>query len=309
MNLYYDKTSKSYVDINDLDKLKCKIVDGIPRFVDNENYASPFGAQWKKFRDTQLDSTIGFGLSEDRLRRCLGENLWTSLSGKVILEAGCGAGRFTEILLKKGAIVISIDISDAVEANKNNFPLSDQHYICQADINDLPFKENYFDVVLCLGVVQHTKDSEITIRNLFSYVKEGGTLVFDHYKLTLSFVTRLLPVYRKLLKLINVKNTILFTEKLVKLFFPIHKILGRNIFTYALLSRISPIVTYFHSYPQLDNKFQRDWSIMDTHDSLFDYYKHLKTNKQIETIIQKLQNIKEYNISNGGIGIEVRCYK
>src|ERR1700719_2064055 len=75
---------------------------GIPRFVDQRNYADAFGEQWKKYRLTQLDPFSGVPITEERLRRCLGEELWTSLTGKHVLECGCGAGRFTEILLRQG---------------------------------------------------------------------------------------------------------------------------------------------------------------------------------------------------------------
>jgi hypothetical protein len=77
------------------------IVDGVPRFV-SSGYTESFGRQWQRFRLTQLDSHTGLPLSEERLRRCLG---WQGeagaqlTKGKAILEAGCGAGRFTEVLL------------------------------------------------------------------------------------------------------------------------------------------------------------------------------------------------------------------
>src|SRR4051794_32532485 len=54
-------------------------IDGIPRFVDGPTYADAFGAQWLKYRTTQLDSRSGLPLSETRLRRCLGESLWHTL--------------------------------------------------------------------------------------------------------------------------------------------------------------------------------------------------------------------------------------
>src|SRR4030095_1644460 len=75
--------------------------NGIPRFVANSNYAAAFGAQWKKYRLTQLDSYTGTTISRDRAQRCIGEKLWRELDGKQVLECGCGAGRFTEILLAK----------------------------------------------------------------------------------------------------------------------------------------------------------------------------------------------------------------
>ena len=56
------------------------IVNGIPRFVDRDNYASDFGSQWNRFSRTQLDSHSQLTLSEDRLERCLSAPL-QKLSG------------------------------------------------------------------------------------------------------------------------------------------------------------------------------------------------------------------------------------
>src|SRR5579859_4350848 len=69
------------------------IVNGVPRFVAASSYADHFGAQWNRFRKTQLDSFTGFPITRERLRRCLGEELWNSLKGRHVLECGCGAGR------------------------------------------------------------------------------------------------------------------------------------------------------------------------------------------------------------------------
>ena len=106
---------------NELDKLVCphnhdfRIVGGVPRFVESSSYAVHFGIQWNTFRRTQLDSYKRLPISEERLRDCLGEKIYTSLAAKQVLECGCGAGRFTEILLARGAFVTAVDLSDAVE--------------------------------------------------------------------------------------------------------------------------------------------------------------------------------------------------
>src|SRR6266498_1233361 len=121
------------------------LLSGIPRFVTKSTYADAFGAQWKKYRRTQLDSYTGTTISKDRARRCIGEQLWSELDGKQILECGCGAGRFTEIFLAQGAYVTSIDLSEAVDANQENFPQSKTHRIAQADILQLPFLPQQFD--------------------------------------------------------------------------------------------------------------------------------------------------------------------
>jgi ubiquinone/menaquinone biosynthesis C-methylase UbiE len=62
------------------------------------------------------------------------------------LKPVAGAGRFTEVL-QNGARLFA-DLSSAVEANKENFPLNENHRIIQADINDMPFKDGTFDIVV-----------------------------------------------------------------------------------------------------------------------------------------------------------------
>ncbi len=152
---------------------------GIPRMIPRkENYADAFGLQWKVYRKVQLDSFTGTTLSLDRARRCLGGAGWDLLrAGAQVLEVGCGAGRFTEVLLGAGASVTSVDLSSAVEANQDNFPQDRRHRILQADVLRLPFAPQQYDVVFCLGVIQHTPDPEKTIEKLYQQVKPGGWVV------------------------------------------------------------------------------------------------------------------------------------
>ena len=71
------------------------VIGEIPRFVAMQNYADPFGLQWNRFRSDQLDSYTGLSISRGWLTRLMGGTL-DHLKGKIVLEAGCGAGRFTE---------------------------------------------------------------------------------------------------------------------------------------------------------------------------------------------------------------------
>src|SRR5262249_28087380 len=131
------------------------VIKGIPRFVDASNYAAAFGVQWLRHQRTQLDSYTGTTLSRDRARHCLGERRWGDLADSVVVECGCGDGLFTEGPLEQQAHVMSIDLSLAVEANQANFPQDERHRIAQADLRALPFPPQAFDIVFCLGVVQH----------------------------------------------------------------------------------------------------------------------------------------------------------
>src|SRR5579864_2720108 len=284
---------------------KFLLLQGIPRFVTDKTYADAFGAQWKRYRLTQLDSFSGVPITEERIRRCLGEELWTSLSGKQVLECGCGAGRFTEILLKQGALVTSIDLSDAVEANQQNFPQSPTHRIAQADILHLPFKAEQFDMVLCLGVIQHTPNSEQSMNALVRQVKPGGWLVMDHYTYNLSEFTKSAALLRFLFKRLPPRTGLEWTEKIVDKLLPLHRRIQHVRLAHMMLSRFSPVMSYYKAYPQLSDEMQYQWALVDTHDSLTCWYRRFRTQAQIEREL-RLRGLEQVVAWYGGNGVEAR---
>ncbi len=283
-------------------------INHIPRFVSGSLYADAFGEQWKRYRLTQLDSYTSTTISKDRLYRCLGEPLRTSLKDRHVLECGCGAGRFTELLLELGASVTSVDLSDAVEANLKNCPLSSKHRIAQADIAALPFAAQKFDLVLCLGVVQHTPSPEKTLTCLYDQVKPGGALVIDHYTWNLSWCTKASPLIRPFVKRMRPENGIRFTEMIVKVFYPLHLATRRFRLGQMLLSRISPVQFYGHAFPELSESLLKEWALLDTHDSLTDWYKHFRTKSQILRALTSL-GLERIWCEYGGNGIEARGYR
>jgi 2-polyprenyl-3-methyl-5-hydroxy-6-metoxy-1,4-benzoquinol methylase len=287
---------------------------GIPRLVaSNSSYADAFGEQWHQYRTTQLDSYTKTTISRDRLRRCLGEDLWHRLQhgGPLeVLETGCGAGRFTEILLQlPAASVTSTDLSSAVEPNQMNCPQTVRHRVIQCDINRLPFLPEQYDIVVCLGVIQHTKDPETTIMDLYRQVKPGGWLVIDHYAHSLSLYTRFAELLlRPILKRLPPPQGVAATKALTRLFFPVHRAARSIRPLQMIVSRFSPLLTYYHAFPELSEKLQYEWAELDTHDSLTDYYKHARSQRAIAGTIKamKAQNAR---VSKGGNGIEARCQK
>jgi 2-polyprenyl-3-methyl-5-hydroxy-6-metoxy-1,4-benzoquinol methylase len=292
---------------------KWEINQGIPRMaLQKNNYTDAFGLQWKTYRKTQLDSYNKSTISYDRLRRCLGEEVWGQLYASqevFVLEAGCGSGRFTEILLNTpSAHVTSIDYSSAVEANQENFPQNNRHQVIQADILLLPFTLEQFDIVLCLGVVQHTINPEETIWHLYEHVKPGGWLVLDHYTYSLSRLTKSASLIRPILKRVPPRRGLQWTEYLVKTFFPIHRAVRNKRILQMLLSRISPVLSYYHIYPQLNHQFQYEWALLDTHDSLTDYYKHSRTKGRVKKSLVSVGAV-DIHCEYGGNGVEARCRK
>jgi 2-polyprenyl-3-methyl-5-hydroxy-6-metoxy-1,4-benzoquinol methylase len=281
------------------------VVGNVVRFVPATTYADHFGEQWKRYRLTQLDSFTGHPISRDRLRRCLGEGgLWSQLAGRDVLECGCGAGRFTEVLLAEGARVTSIDLSTAVDVNAENFPPGSSHRVAQADIVALPFAKQSFDIVLCIGVVQHTPDPEATIARLYEQVRPGGWLVVDHYTYEAGWYTKTAPLFRMVLKRLPTGTSMRFTERMVDRVLPLHKRVAHSRLRSAVY-RLSPVLTHYDTYPELDDELQRQWALLDTHDSLTDYFKHFRTRGQVRRVLERL-GLDQIWCEYGGNGVEAR---
>lgn len=286
---------------------KFPIVNTIPRFVPNDNYAAAFGLQWETFKKTQLDSHVGIPVTRERVERCLGQKI-SDLSNKNILEVGCGAGRFTELLVEGNANVHALDLSNAVEVNLHNIGNRTNYKVAQASVYEMPYPDNSFDIVFCLGVIQHTPSSERTIEALYKKLKPGGLLVIDHYKWRIGYYSTLTPLYREWLRKMKPEKSQKIVDSLVEFFFPWHWRFRKIMPLQWLLHRISPLIHFIYVFPEKDYKFHLELSKLDTNDQLTDYYKHLRTPKQINNILQSL-GAKNIWINVGGNGVEARCTK
>ena len=175
------------------------IVRGIPRFVSDEQYAGSFGFEWNLFNLTQLDSAAESGDPDDdgsdkedlvnyagfiaRKGKESFDNFFhktglnqEELSGKLVLDAGCGTGRFAEVAADAGAEVVGCDLSLAVEACYKNLGGCPNVHVAQGDIFRLPFEEGTFDMIYSLGVLHHTPDTRRALLSLTPLLKEGGKL-------------------------------------------------------------------------------------------------------------------------------------
>lgn len=162
-------------------RLEYPVIKSIPRFMENNAYVSSFGYQWKKFSRTQL------GVKQKQISRIrfYATTKWPdNLQGQLILEVGCGAGRFSEIALDTGAEVYSFDLSDAVEvsaANIGSLELRRRYHPFQADIYKIPLSHGMFDKIFCFGVLQHCPDIKKAFLGLVPFLKPQGELVVDCY--------------------------------------------------------------------------------------------------------------------------------
>ena len=166
------KKNSTYL-ISESRNFKYPIIKNVIRFVEKDNYAQNFGLQWNFFSKTQLDSFSGQSISYDRFWKSTGWQI-KDLKDKWVLDIGCGSGRFAEIALKAGANVVALDYSSSVDACYQNLSHFENFYVIQADIYELPFKEDSFDFVYSLGVLQHTPNVEKAFKSIPIVLKING---------------------------------------------------------------------------------------------------------------------------------------
>ena len=101
---------------------------------------------------------------------------YKKLKGKKVLDIGCGSGWVTEQFARMGSEVTAIDLTPkAVETTKRRFELFNlKGNILEADAENLPFSDNYFDYVSAWGVLMHTPDTDKAINEIWRVLKPGG---------------------------------------------------------------------------------------------------------------------------------------
>jgi 2-polyprenyl-3-methyl-5-hydroxy-6-metoxy-1,4-benzoquinol methylase len=271
------------------------------------------------FQRTQLDSHTGCSVSRTRLTRCLGGDL-SVVKGKTVLEVGCGAGRFTELLLSAGARVCACDISVAIEANRANCMRFREYLPVQADVRALPFARDTFDMVICLGVIQHTPNPERTIWHLSNHVRRGGTLVIDHYGqpsrggVLKNFLRPFMPrsILRQLLLMMSPTASLRATNIITRMILPIHTILWRKGLVFEKLRRalcqFSPVADRYGKHPEMAREYLEEWAYLDTHDGLTDRFKHFRTSSQIHACLSSC-GLTEIHTVYAGNGVEALAIK
>lgn len=128
--------------------------------------SSRFGYEWNYFCDYDCNNFETFTAP-------LPMNFFR---GKIGLDVGCGAGRHSKAASELGAEMVAIDLSTAVDAAYQNNVKNERVHVVQADIYNLPIKDNSFDFIFSLGVLHHLPDPELGYRQLIQLLNEGGAL-------------------------------------------------------------------------------------------------------------------------------------
>jgi ubiquinone/menaquinone biosynthesis C-methylase UbiE len=109
------------------------------------------------FEETQAEFLTGFASQ--------------NLSGKIVLDLGCGPGRKAKLFCDVSEVV-GIDITTRISKEQKH-----QFTFLLADATRLPFKDDYFDAVVSFDVVEHITDDKKFVAEAFRVCKKNGYIL------------------------------------------------------------------------------------------------------------------------------------
>lgn len=186
------------------------IVGGIPRMLGPELYQPPNDWTWK---NTAVQSSASTKSDyKTQLKRHTIDNFghqwtewghygWTKqehqherkvfhyksllntddLRGKVVLDAGCGNGRYSHCAAEHAQTVFAMDLGPAVESAYRNLSHLSHVHVIQGDLFHVPVQQNVLDVIFSIGVLMHTGNAHQVTTHLTSLLKPGGSITVHLY--------------------------------------------------------------------------------------------------------------------------------
>ena len=140
----------------------------------NDNPDWSFSLEWQAHGDNQMDSTWGM-TTQSRVQQFYQETLTSEseVQTQVLLDAGCGNGLLTEALSHKTKMVVGADFSTSVFMAEKRRKSPSCCFI-QCDLRYLPFKAEFFDIIVSNGVIHHTDNTEFTFHKMAAKTRVGG---------------------------------------------------------------------------------------------------------------------------------------
>ena len=105
-----------------------------------------------------------------------------SLSGKVVLDVGCGGGILSESMAELGAKVTGIDLGEkSLKVAKLHLLETGNQvdYRRIAAENLAKEQPNHYDIVTCMEMLEHVPDPESIVRSCALLTKPGGWVFFS----------------------------------------------------------------------------------------------------------------------------------
>jgi len=142
-------------------------------------------------------------------------NSWENIN---ILEVGCGTGRFSIEISKKGSIITALDPAlSMLEKIKKKANIKDDKIklVCGSGY-ELPFKDNSFDGCICINVLSHLPNYEEVFREIYRVLKPSAFFIFNFPNLYSFLLPAGLLVNLRKKSLINPVYTKWYTLRRIK---------------------------------------------------------------------------------------------
>ena len=156
---------------------------------DQSRTRSAYGLQWNTFRIVRPE--------EDRATFRNRTGLTPGdLDGRLVLDAGCGMGRYLRVVAEAGAVAVGMDLSRAVEAARDLTRDRPGVSVVQGDLLRPPFAEGSFDQIYSLGVLDHTPDPRRAFLGLARLLRPGGRIAVWVYPRERPALERIIEAHR-----------------------------------------------------------------------------------------------------------------
>ena len=134
-----------------------------------------FGQEWLKYPEILPGHEAEFKLYFDLVDT-------DKLAQARVCDLGCGIGRWSYFLKDKARELVLLDFSEAIFVARKNLAGAPSALFFMGDVKELPFRENFADLVFSLGVLHHLPTNALDeVRALAKYSKK--LLIFLYYSL------------------------------------------------------------------------------------------------------------------------------
>jgi ubiquinone/menaquinone biosynthesis C-methylase UbiE len=208
------------------------------------------------------------------------------VSGKKLLDLGCGAGENSVYFAKKGAICIASDYSQGMVEVALNLAEKNNVQIEGAIVNAMAidFADNSFDIVYAANLLHHLPDPKTCIQEMHRILKPGGKACFwDPLK-----HNPIINIYRRIATSVRTEDEAPLDLKIVNFVQSQFTQTEYDTFWLATLW----IFIRFYAIERIDPNRERYWKkIIIEHQRLAPRYQSLE---QIDLLLKRIPGLSKY---------------
>jgi SAM-dependent methyltransferase len=248
-----------------------------------------FSSQWNTYRVQRPEEDSAYFRSKTGVEP-------SKLKGQMVLDAGCGSGRYSRIAGEAKAIVIGVDFSSAVETAVANTAHLPNVHIIQSDIFELPFQLQLFEFIYSIGVLHHTPNTKKALLRLVPLLTHSGEIsIWLYPRWTIP-----VELYNRFLRAITTRMSLDTLHRLAELVEPVGllklQLLTADRWWQRLLGQLLRGVTIGLSYHP-----DREIRICDTFDWFSPAYQWHHTDQEVESWLREFGLVDIVNLSIGQI--------